>query len=132
MAVLPLTLEPGLTDIDVFGVYEALCDLWGLSIAARATLMDIPERTYYRWRETSKQIHLSADQRARVSYLVNIHLDLYALFDDEEQARKWMTRPSPAHAGQSPIDVLLHGNTPTHGTLIPIFELSRSIRRLAV
>jgi len=114
------------SDAHVFSTFLRLADEWSLTNAQRSTLLDIQGRTFYRWKTNPDQLHLSHDQRTRISYLVNIYLDLHAIFDDEPRmANEWIHHKNDAFAGKAPLEALLTG------TFADFYTMYQEVHRTA-
>ncbi len=98
------------TDAERIRAFGRLADAWSLSVAERATLLSTTPRTYHRWKHDPEIAGLSADQRARVEYLMRIFRNLHAIFDgDDPFADEWIRRPNMHYGERAPLDVLLAG-----------------------
>jgi len=81
---------------------------WNLTDEDAATLLDLPLRTYRRWK-TGQAGRLDRDTKARLSNLLGIHKALRILFADPERVYGWVKRANAAFAGASALDVMRRG-----------------------
>lgn len=117
-----LTLEPidtetrdfqpsPITQIEAAAAFRAVLNLFGLwhvSDEQAATLLDMPIRTFRRWKvEGPKQF--TRDARARLSNLLGIHKALRIIFSDAQRGYNWIAQPNSAFAGRSALAVMLDG-----------------------
>lgn len=96
---------PGLRT--VFRIAEA----WGLGNAELSRLLGEPSRsTFYRWKAGDIG-PVGRDLIERISYLLGIYKALAILLPRAEDAHAYLRRPNsaPVFGGQSPLQVMLHG-----------------------
>src|ERR1700721_1068764 len=74
--------------------------LWKVSDAEASTLLDLPPRTFARWK-TGVTGRIGRDQKARLSNLIGIHKALRLIFRDAERSYEWPRRPNQAFEGRS-------------------------------
>jgi len=81
---------------------------WGLTDQQAATLLDVPPRTFARWK-ASQEGHFGRDQKARLSNLMGIHKALRIIFVEPKRAYRWVRQPNRAFGMRSALDVMLGG-----------------------
>jgi Protein of unknown function (DUF2384) len=81
---------------------------WGLTDDQAALLLDLPVRTYRRWKAGDAG-RIDRDMRARLSNLLGIHRGLRVIFRDVERGYRWISAPNAAFGGAAAIDVMLGG-----------------------
>jgi len=81
---------------------------WELTDDQAATLLDLPIRTYARWK-AGEQGRIDRDTRARLSNLVGIHKALRIIFSDAERGYRWIRAANDSFGGRSALDVMLGG-----------------------
>ena len=106
----PFVAEP-ITEAEAAAMFRAarrLFQLWGLTDEQAATLLDLPLRTYRRWKADDPG-RLGRDGRARLSNLMGIHKALRIAFNEPERGYRWVRSPNSAFGGRSALDVMLGG-----------------------
>lgn len=101
----PITQEEGAA---AFRAALNLFSKWEITDEQAATLVDLPPRTYARWKATGPK-GISRDGRARLSNLLGIHKALRIIFSDPQRAYTWIALPNAAFGGRSALDVMLGG-----------------------
>lgn len=81
---------------------------WGVTDSQAATLLDLPLRTYRRWKAGDIG-RIERDRAARLSNLMGIHKALRIIFRDAQRGYAWIAQPNDAFAGRSALDVMLGG-----------------------
>ena len=81
---------------------------WGVTDEQGAVLVDMPVRSYRRWKSEGPG-RLSRDVRARLSNLIGIHKSLRIIFQEAQRGYDWVRAPNAAFAGSSALDVMLGG-----------------------
>ena len=113
----PVATDPGvfvpapITDEEAGAMLRAALSLfqrWGLSDTEAAVLLDLPGRSYARWK-AGRTGRIDRDQRARLSNLMGIHKALRILFSEPERGYAWVRRPNATFGGRSAIEVMLGG-----------------------
>jgi hypothetical protein len=113
-------------DAKAFAAFQRLVEDWRLTPQESCALLELNPRTFYRWRAASDRVHLSRDQRTRISYLVNMYLDSHAVLgEDSSTADEWIRRGKAAFSGASPLEVLIAG------TLVDFHNVYHYLRRVA-
>ncbi|WP_069300455.1 MbcA/ParS/Xre antitoxin family protein [Neptunicoccus sediminis] len=100
-----------ITDAEAAAMLRAVLTLfekWGVIDEEAATLLDLPVRTYRRWK--SGQLgRLDRDTKARLSNLLGIHKALRLLFSEPQRGYDWIKADNAAFNGQSALSVMLGG-----------------------
>lgn len=81
---------------------------WELTDDQAATLLDLPIRTYARWK-AGEQGRIDRDTRARLSNLMGIHKALRIIFSEAERGCRWIKAANVSFGGRSSLDVMLGG-----------------------
>ena len=81
---------------------------WELTDEQAATLLDMPVRTFRRWKAEGPG-RISRDGRARLSNLMGIHKALRIIFSEPQRGHAWIRTVNSAFAGASALDVMLGG-----------------------
>ena len=81
---------------------------WGLTDDEAAILLDLPLRTYRRWK-AGQPGRLDRDTRARLSNIMGIHKALRVIFKEAHRAYGWVRHDNDAFAGRSALDIMLGG-----------------------
>ena len=81
---------------------------WGVTDDQAATLLDLPGRTFARWK-AGKVGRMDRDSKARLSNLMGIHKALRIIFREAPRGYAWIKAPNDAFAGRSALDVMLGG-----------------------
>ena len=116
LATAVLTLAPEFTDAPIsdaegaamFRAVLNLFRLWGVPDEQAASLLDLPPRTYARWKAAGAG-RLGRDGKARLSNLMGIHKALRIIFLDPQRGYDWIKAPNAAFGGRSALAVMLGG-----------------------
>ena len=81
---------------------------WELTDEQAATLLDMPVRSFRRWKAEGPG-RISRDGRARLSNLMGIHKALRIIFSEPQRGYAWIRAGNSAFAGASALDVMLGG-----------------------
>lgn len=118
MALLQLVDTPAIdftgqpiTDDEATAMFRAainLFRLWDLTDDEAATLLDLPPRTYARWK-TGALGRIDRDGKARLSNLMGIHKALRIIFREPQRGYRWIKAGNEAFAGRSALDIMLGG-----------------------
>ena len=92
----------------MFRAALSLFGKWELTDEQAATLLDMPVRTFRRWKAEGAG-RISRDGRARLSNLMGIHKALRIIFSEAKRGYAWMKAGNAAFAGVSALDVMLGG-----------------------
>jgi len=100
-----------ITDAEGAAMFRAalnLFRLWGLSDEQAAALLDLPIRTFARWK-AGEPGRLGRDGKARLSNLMGIHKALRLIFAEPQRGYDWIKAPNTAFGGQTALAVMLGG-----------------------
>jgi hypothetical protein len=106
----PFTPEP-ITDEEAAAMFRAalnLFKLWTVRDDQAAILLDLPIRTFGRWKAGNVG-RMGRDSKARLSNLMGIHMALRILFREAPRGYAWVKAPNDAFGGRSALDVMLGG-----------------------
>ncbi|HRK95920.1 MAG TPA: MbcA/ParS/Xre antitoxin family protein [Rhodospirillales bacterium] len=106
----PFTAEP-ITDEEAAAMFRAalnLFRLWAVTDDQAAVLLDLPRRTFARWK-AGQVGRIGRDGKARLSNLMGIHKALRIVFTDPARGYAWIKAANDAFAGRSALDVMLGG-----------------------
>jgi hypothetical protein len=92
----------------LFRAAKGLLGKWGLTDEQAATLLDMPLRSYRRWKAEGAG-RISRDGRARLSNLMGIHKALRIIFAEPQRGYGWIRAGNAAFGGASALDVMLGG-----------------------
>ncbi len=101
----PITQDEGAA---MFRAALNLFEKWGLTDEQAATLLDMPLRTYRRWKAEGPG-RLSRDGRARLSNLIGIHKALRIIFTEAARGYAWVKAANETFGGASALDIMLGG-----------------------
>jgi Protein of unknown function (DUF2384) len=108
----PETFAPGpISDAEAAAMFRATVALfgkWDITDEQAATLLDLPLRSYRRWK-AGEQGRIDRDGKARLSNLMGIHKALRYMFREPERCYRWIKAPNDAFQGHSALDVMLAG-----------------------
>jgi Antitoxin Xre-like helix-turn-helix domain/Antitoxin Xre/MbcA/ParS C-terminal toxin-binding domain len=116
MSLQPLYTEPPefvsdpITDAEAGAMLRAVLNLfgkWELTDEESATLLDLPVRTFRRWK-AGQPGRIDRDTKARLSNILGIHKSLRIIFSDPARAYGWIKAPN-AVFGDSALAVMLRG-----------------------
>jgi len=82
--------------------------LWELTDEQAATLLDLPLRTYRRWK-ADEPGRLDRDKKARLSNLMGIHKALRLIFREPQRGYAWVKAANDSFDGRSALGVMLGG-----------------------
>jgi uncharacterized protein (DUF2384 family) len=106
----PLTSEP-LAEHEAAALFRAALNLfrhWGVNDERGSVILDLPRRTYARWK-AGEIGRISRDGQARLSILMGIHKALRTIFREPTRAYAWVKAPNAAFQGRSAVEVMLGG-----------------------
>ena len=106
----PFSSAP-LTDEEAAALFRAalnLFRLWGVTDDQAAILLDLPRRTFARWK-AGEIGRIGRDGRARLSNLMGIHKALRIIFHEAARGYAWIKAPNEAFDNRSALDVMLGG-----------------------
>lgn len=104
------TPEP-ITDQEAAAMFRAAVNLfrfWGVTDEQAATLLDLPVRTYRRWK-AGEIGRIGRDGKARLSNLMGVHKALRIIFHEPPRGYAWIKQPNAAFGGKSALEVMLGG-----------------------
>lgn len=110
-APIDFVVEP-IAEAEAAAMFRAsvnLFRLWGLTDDQAATLLDLPVRTYRRWK-AGELGRIGRDGAARLSNLMGIHKALRIIFTEPQRVYSWIKASNAAFAGKSALDVMLGGD----------------------
>ncbi|MER9675734.1 MbcA/ParS/Xre antitoxin family protein [Mesorhizobium sp. M0208] len=99
------------TEAEAAAMFRAALNLfgkWELTDEQSATLLDMPVRSFRRWKAEGPG-RISRDGRARLSNLMGIHKALRIIFTEAQRGYAWIRTGNSAFAGASALDVMLGG-----------------------
>lgn len=99
------------TQDEAAAIFRAALNLfgkWELTDEQAATLLDMPVRSFRRWKAEGPG-RISRDGRARLSNLMGIHKALRVIFTEPQRGYAWIRTGNSAFAGASALDVMLGG-----------------------
>jgi hypothetical protein len=99
------------TQDEAAAMFRAVVNLfgkWDLTEEQAATLLDMPLRSYGRWKATGAG-RISRDGRARLSNLMGIHKALRLIFTEPQRGYDWIRAANEAFGGASALNVMLGG-----------------------
>ena len=112
VATVPEAFRPDpVTQQEAAAMFRAALNLfakWELTDEQAATLLDMPVRSYRRWKAEGPG-RISRDGRARLSNLMGIHKALRIIFSEPQRGYAWIRTGNTAFAGASALDVMLGG-----------------------
>ncbi len=82
--------------------------LWHVSDEQAGTILDIPRRTFARWK-TGEIGRIGRDGKARLSNLMGIYKALKVIFSEAARRDAWVNAPNEAFGGVSALNVMLRG-----------------------
>jgi uncharacterized protein (DUF2384 family) len=109
--IAPDFLSNPITDAEAEAMFRACLNLfrrWKVSDTEAAILLDLPPRTFARWK-TGAIGRIGRDQKARLSNLIGIHKALRLIFRDPERAYEWPRLPNQALEDRSALQIMLGG-----------------------
>ena len=108
--VRPFAPEP-ITGEEAAAMFRAVINLfgrWGLNDEQAAILLDLPIRTYRRWKAGDLG-RIDRDGKARLSNLMGIHKALRIIFEEPQRGYAWIKAPNHAFGGRSALAIMLGG-----------------------
>ena len=107
----PIFVPTPVTEEEAGAMLRAVLTLfgkWRLADEEAATLLDLPLRTYRRWK-AGQPGRMNRDMRARLSNILGIHKALRIIFADPQRGYDWVSTDNAAFGGRSALDVMLGG-----------------------
>ncbi len=115
--LVPLSTAPDafvgspINDEEAAAMFRASLNLferWRVTDGQAAVLLDLPVRTYARWKSGTTG-RIGRDQKSRLSNLMGIHKALRIIFRDTSRVYDWVRLPNAAFGGRAALDVMLGG-----------------------
>ncbi|MFV0644187.1 MAG: antitoxin Xre-like helix-turn-helix domain-containing protein [Sphingomonadaceae bacterium] len=109
---LPPFRAGAITDAEAEAMFRAVLNLfgkWGVNDQQAATLLDLPLRTFRRWKADGPG-RISRDMRARLSNLMGVHKALRIIFRQPARAYAWIGKENAVFSGQSALEIMLRGD----------------------
>ena len=100
-----------ITDAEGAAMFRAcltLFERWRVGDAQAAILLDLPLRSYARWK-TGALGRMGRDQKSRLSNLMGIHKALRLIFRDTARVYEWVRLPNAVFGGRTALEVMLGG-----------------------
>lgn len=100
-----------ITDDEAAAMFRAatnLFRLWDITDEQAAVLLDLPVRTYRRWK-AGELGRVDRDKKARLSNLMGIHKALRLIFVEAQRGYGWIGKTNTAFGSRSALDVMLGG-----------------------
>jgi hypothetical protein len=107
----PFAPEP-ISDEEAAAMFRASLALfrhWGVTDEQASVILDLPRRTYARWKAGDVG-RLGRDIKARLSNLMGIHKALRLVFTDPARGYAWVRAANGAFGDRSALDVMLCGD----------------------
>jgi uncharacterized protein (DUF2384 family) len=101
-----------ITDDEAAAMFRAALNLfekWGVTDDQASLLLDVPPRTYARWKAERRPGRMGRDDKARLSNLMGIHKALRLIFKEPARGYRWVRAPNDAFGGRSALDVMAGG-----------------------
>lgn len=101
-----------ITDDEAAAMFRAVVNLfrlWEITDEESATLLDLPVRTYARWKAGALG-RIDRDGKARLSNLMGIHKALRIIFREPQRGYRWIKATNDAFAGRSALNIMLGGD----------------------
>ena len=109
---LPQAFRPDpITQGEAAAMFRAVVNLfgkWELTDEQAATLLDLPLRSYRRWK-VEGPARVSRDGAARLSNLMGIHKALRIVFSEPQRGYAWIKAENAALAGATALEIMLGG-----------------------
>lgn len=109
----PRDFDPApITDDEAAAMFRAVLNLfrlWAIRDEQAATLLDLPVRTYRRWKALGEGRITTRDGKARLSNLIGIHKALRIIFREPQRAYSWVKAPNAAFGDRTALDIMLGG-----------------------
>jgi Protein of unknown function (DUF2384) len=92
----------------MFRAVQGLFARWELTDEQAAKLLDMPVRSYRRWKAEGPG-RVSRDGAARLSNLMGVHKALRIVFSEAQRGYAWIKAGNTAFGGSSALDIMLGG-----------------------
>jgi hypothetical protein len=100
-----------ITDEEAAAMFRAAANLfrlWSVNDEQAAVLLDLPVRSYRRWK-AGEIGRIDRDRRARLSNLLGIHKALRIVFREPQRGYAWVQAANDAFGGRTALNVMLGG-----------------------
>lgn len=100
-----------ISDAEAAAMFRAVVNLfgrWELTDEQAATLLDMPVRTYRRWK-AGEQGRIDRDAKARLSNLMGVHKALRLIFREPQRGYGWIKASNQTFGGRSALEIMLGG-----------------------
>jgi hypothetical protein len=100
-----------ITDAEAAAMFRACVNLfrfWEITDEDAAVLLDLPVRTYRRWK-AGELGRIDRDGKARLSNIMGIHKALRVIFRESQRGYAWIKAANTAFANRSALEVMLGG-----------------------
>jgi hypothetical protein len=100
-----------ITDVEAAATFRAVTNLfrlWSVNDEQAAILLDLPLRSYRRWK-AGEIGRFDRDRKARLSNIMGIHKALRIIFRELQRGYAWMQTANIAFGGQTALGVMLGG-----------------------
>lgn len=100
-----------ISDEEAGAMFRAVVNLfgkWGINDEQAAILLDLPIRTYRRWKAGDRG-RIDRDGKARLSNLMGIHKALRIIFQEPQRGYAWIKTPNDAFGGRPALAIMLGG-----------------------
>jgi hypothetical protein len=108
----PIDFAPApITEAEATAMFRAAVNLfraWRITDEEAATLLDLPVRTYRRWKADGPA-RINRDGKARLSNLMGIHKALRVIFREPRRGYDWIKAANAAFGDRSALSVMLGG-----------------------
>jgi uncharacterized protein (DUF2384 family) len=108
----PAEFSPApVTDEEAAAMFRAalnLFRLWNITDDEAGTLLDLPVRTYRRWKAGDLG-RIDRDSKARLSNIMGIHKALRIIFREPQRGYAWIKAPNEAFGNRTALDIMLGG-----------------------
>lgn len=101
-----------ITDKEAGAMFRAVVNLfgkWNVTDEQASILLDMPIRSYRRWKADGEPGRVDRDTKARLSNLMGIHKALRYMFRETQRIYGWVQSPNEAFQGRSALDIMLGG-----------------------
>jgi uncharacterized protein (DUF2384 family) len=107
----PRDLSVSITEEEAQAMFRAVLNLfrlWGVTDEQAGLLLDLPVRTFRRWK-AGEIGRIGRDGRTRLSNLMGIHKALRVIFREPQRGYDWVKAPNSAFGGRSALEVMAGG-----------------------
>lgn len=101
-----------ITDDEAAAMFRAVVNLfgkWDMTDEQASIVLDVPVRSYRRWKAEGEPGRIGRDTKARLSNLIGIHKALRYMFREAHRAYGWIKKPNQAFQNQSALNIMLGG-----------------------